>query len=108
MTSAALVMISALPVAIDGEQDEDDGRPGDEPGGVELVEDVGLAQQPVQADRRERAGPADEQGDAGDLEHASSSERPSARDVAGGDERRGERQQRERERGVDVVRHVAQ
>ena len=74
MTSAALVMISALPVAIGGEQDEDDRRPGDEPGRVELVEDVGHAQHPVEADRREREA-AGEQRDAGDVEHGRSSER---------------------------------
>ena len=66
----------------------------------------GHAQQPVEADRREqqaqpRAGPTPT------TSTRSPPERPSSGDVAGGDERRGERQQRERQRGVDVVRHVA-
>ena len=67
ITSTALVMISALPVATRGQQHEDDGGPGDQPGGVELVEDVGHPQQAVEADRREQEAERQQDG-ADDVE----------------------------------------
>ena len=77
------------------------------PGGCSWSKMSGMAEHPVQADRREQRG----RGGAATAPATSTTiitERPSAGDVAGGDERRGERQQRQRQRRVDVVRDVAQ
>ena len=76
-------MISALPVATRGQQDEDDRGAGDQPGGVELVEDVGHAQQAVEADGREQE--AEEHQDRC-RRCPGPSERASTGYVAGGDE----------------------
>jgi hypothetical protein len=51
-----------------GQEHEDHGRPGDEPGRVELVEDVGDPQHPVEPDRRQQQ-PEREQDGADDVEH---------------------------------------
>lgn len=53
-TSAALVMISALPVANEASRTSTTAGAGDQARGVQLREDAGHAQQPVQADSREQ------------------------------------------------------
>ena len=60
-------MISALPVATEASRTRMTAGPGDQPGGVELVEDVGHAQEAVEADRREQEAEREQDG-ADDVE----------------------------------------